>query len=62
MSLTSQPISPTPPAIQVIERLSTLLDVLAKQSEPVSLKTLSQETGLHPSTAHRILNDLVLVR
>ena len=62
MSLTSQPISPTPPAIQVIERLSTLLDVLAKQSEPVSLKALSQETGLHPSTAHRILNDLVLVR
>ncbi len=40
----------------------TLLDALAKKSEPVSLKELSQTSGLHPSTAHRILNDLVLAR
>ena len=40
----------------------TLLDALAKKSEPVSLKELSQSSGLHPSTAHRILNDLVLAR
>ncbi|NTV11729.1 MAG: IclR family transcriptional regulator [Zoogloea sp.] len=32
-----------------------LLDVLAHHSEPVPLKQLAQETGLHPSTAHRIL-------
>ena len=62
MSLTSSPVIPATPSIQVIERLNTLLDVLARQSEPVSLKALSHATGLHPSTAHRILNDLVLVR
>lgn len=42
-------------SIQVIERMMTLLDVLAHHHDAVSLKLLSQETGLHPSTAHRIL-------
>jgi DNA-binding IclR family transcriptional regulator len=42
-------------SIQVIERMMSLLDALANSSEPASLKTLSLETGLHPSTAHRIL-------
>ncbi|MCX7176850.1 MAG: IclR family transcriptional regulator, partial [Proteobacteria bacterium] len=32
-----------------------LLDVLSYFHEPVSLKQLALETGLHPSTAHRIL-------
>lgn len=41
--------------IQVIERMMRLLDVLSHYHEPVSLKQLAQETGLHPSTAHRIL-------
>ena len=50
------------PAIQVIERLLSLLDALAAQPEPVSLKVLSETTGLHPSTAHRILNDLAFGR
>jgi len=49
-------------AIQVLERAMSLLDVLAKQSEPVALKNLSAATGLHASTAHRILNDLVVGR
>jgi DNA-binding IclR family transcriptional regulator len=49
-------------AIQVIERMMSLLEALSKKSESVSLKDLSQITGLHPSTAHRILNDLVLAR
>ncbi len=49
-------------AIQVIERMMTLLDALAARPESVSLKTLSELTGLHPSTAHRILNDLVTTR
>lgn len=49
-------------SIQVIERLVTLLDALAKHPDPVSLKDLSAATGLHPSTAHRILNDLVMKR
>ncbi len=32
-----------------------LLDVLSYYHDPVSLKQLALETGLHPSTAHRIL-------
>ncbi|MFG6448469.1 IclR family transcriptional regulator [Roseateles sp. BYS180W] len=50
------------PAIQVLERMFTLLDVLARHQDPVSLKQISEATGLHPSTAHRILNDLTLGR
>jgi DNA-binding IclR family transcriptional regulator len=50
------------PAIQVIERMFSLLDALAAQHDPVSLKLLSERTGLHPSTAHRILNDLAIGR
>ena len=49
-------------AIQVLERATALLDALAAQPEPVALKDLSKATGLHSSTAHRILNDLVLGR
>ena len=30
--------------------------------EPVSLKAISEQSGLHPSTAHRILNDLTIGR
>ena len=41
--------------IQVIERMTTLLDALATHADPVSLKQLAAETSLHPSTAHRIL-------
>ena len=50
------------PTIQVIERMFTLLDVLAEKEEPVPLKELSEKSGLHPSTTHRILNDLTLGR
>jgi DNA-binding IclR family transcriptional regulator len=42
-------------SIQVIERMMSLLDVLANAPGPATLKMLSQATGLHPSTAHRIL-------
>ncbi|WP_151637171.1 IclR family transcriptional regulator [Noviherbaspirillum aerium] len=49
-------------SIQVIERMISLLDALAQYPDPVSLKELSTMTGLHPSTAHRILNDLVVKR
>jgi DNA-binding IclR family transcriptional regulator len=37
-----------------------LLDVLASHQDPVSLKLISEQTGLHPSTTHRILNDLAI--
>ena len=56
--------TPTSPktSIQVIERMVALLDALSTYSDPVSLKELSRVSGLHPSTAHRILNDMVVTR
>jgi DNA-binding IclR family transcriptional regulator len=47
------------PSIQVIERMMHLLDALSRQTTPASLKLLAGETGLHPSTAHRILGVMV---
>ena len=64
MSQRSDPkgkIPPTP-TIQVLERSFALLNMLASQAEPVSLKDITLATGLHPSTAHRILNDLTIGR
>jgi len=52
----------TAPTIQVLERAFALLDLLASHQDPVSLKDISERTGLHPSTAHRILNDLAIGR
>jgi DNA-binding IclR family transcriptional regulator len=49
-------------SIQVIERMVSLFSAMAAHSDPVSLKELAISTGLHPSTAHRILNDLVGAR
>lgn len=62
-----RPTEPQPPprqktAIQVIDRMMKLLDALAAHADPVSLKELARATALHPSTAHRILNDMVLGR
>ena len=54
--------SPLAPAVQVIERMFTLINVLASREEAMTLKDISDKAGLHPSTAHRILNDLVLGR
>src|SRR5690625_1129443 len=51
-----------PVAIQVLDRAMRLLDALARHSDPVALKDLAQATGLHTSTTHRILNDLVVGR
>jgi len=45
--------------IQVIDRMASLLDAIARYPEPVSLKILSAETGLHSSTAYRILNSML---
>lgn len=50
------------PTIQVLERAFSLLDTLAAHPDPMSLKQISELTGLHPSTAHRILNDLTIGR
>lgn len=52
----------TTPTIQVLERMFALVEVLSRHPDPVSLKELAEQTGLHPSTAHRILNDLTIGR
>lgn len=45
-------------SIQVIDRMTALLEAITTRAEPASLKFLSAETRLHPSTAFRILNAL----
>lgn len=47
-------------SIQVLGRMFSLLDALAHEGGAMSLKSISERTGLHPSTAHRILNDLAV--
>ncbi len=54
--------TPEHPSIQVLERMFSLIDVLASREEAISLKEISEKTGLHPSTTHRILNDLTIGR
>ena len=49
-------------SIQVLDRAMRILDVLAAHREPVTLKEVSAATGLHASTAHRILADLSVGR
>jgi DNA-binding IclR family transcriptional regulator len=61
MKKTEATAAPTP-TIQVIERMFALIDVLASREEPMPLKEISERTGLHPSTTHRILNDLAIGR
>ena len=50
------------PTIQVLQRMFSLIDLLASRQEAMSLKEISEKTKLHPSTAHRILNDLAIGR
>lgn len=52
------PSSSQTPTVQVIERMFRLFEVLASKEEAMSLKEISEKAGLHPSTTHRILNDL----
>ena len=42
--------------IQVLDRAIHILEAMARYSKPVKLKIMSAETGLHPSTVHRILH------
>ena len=53
---------PAKPSVQVLERMFSLIDVLASREDAISLKEISEKTGLHPSTTHRILNDLTIGR
>ena len=45
-------------SIQVIDRMALLLNILARYDDAVSLKILSAESELHPSTTFRILSSL----
>ncbi len=45
--------------IQVIDRAAQLLDAMSRYSLPVTLKALSADTNLSPSTAFRILHSLI---
>ena len=61
--MTKRPdLQPTTPTVQVIDRMFQLLEILASHEEPVSLKDIAEQSGLHPSTAHRILNDMTIGR
>lgn len=46
-------------SIQVIARMTHLLEAIADNGGSASLKALSEITALHPSTAFRILASLV---
>ncbi|MFM2276565.1 MAG: hypothetical protein RL211_2437 [Pseudomonadota bacterium] len=56
------PSIPVTPTVQVIERMFILINILASREEAISLKEISEKAGLHPSTTHRILNDLATGR
>ncbi|UYM16757.1 IclR family transcriptional regulator [Endozoicomonas euniceicola] len=52
--------NPKPGArIQVIDRAAALLEAISRYSMPVTLKALSADTNLAPSTACRILRSLI---
>ena len=58
----ASPVKEPKNPIQVIERMMKLLGLLAEHPEPLGLKQIAQLTGLHPSTAHRILNAMAADR
>jgi len=59
---TNDPSTPATPPFQVIARMFTLLEILALREAALSLNELRVTSGLHPSTAPRILIDLATGR
>ena len=53
---------PAIPSFLFLECMFTLIEVWASREDAISLKEISEKTGLHPSTTHRILNDLTIGR
>ena len=49
----------TKSSIQVIDRMMNLVNVLAAHQEPQGLKQLANQSGLHSSSAYRILGVMV---
>ena len=41
--------------VQVLDRAVKILDVVAAGSDPVNSNRIVQETGIHASTAHRLV-------
>jgi len=49
--------------VQVLGRAIALLDILPPHgAQPMKLGAIAEKAGLHASTTHRILNDLVVGR
>ncbi|MCK5486636.1 MAG: helix-turn-helix domain-containing protein, partial [Desulfobacterales bacterium] len=44
--------------VQTIERVATIFDVMAQNSQGISLKELSAKVGLPKGTTHRLLSSL----
>lgn len=44
--------------VQVLERASDLIDLVASRQDELTLKDIAERSGLHPSTVHRILWNL----
>ena len=59
MKFTDAGAEPGKTSIQVIDRMMNLIDALTASHQPASLKQLAAATGLHSSTAHRILGVMV---
>src|SRR5262249_15831075 len=49
---------PTVRRIQSVDRALQLLEVLRLGAQPIGLKTLSEQTGINPATAHLLLRTL----
>lgn len=45
--------------VQSIDRALNILEIVAKTPKEISIKEISEETDLHKSTVHRLLNSLI---
>ncbi|MBM4420173.1 MAG: helix-turn-helix domain-containing protein [Chloroflexi bacterium] len=45
--------------VQSVDRALELLETIAREGAPLAITTLATRTGLHVSTAHRLLATLV---
>ncbi|WP_409241822.1 helix-turn-helix domain-containing protein [Caballeronia sp. INML3B] len=50
------------PTTHVLRRVEKLLSAVASRIEPSTLSELADETGIHSSTAYRLLSDMVTNR
>lgn len=55
---TAETVEKTYKPVQSIERVFQIMEILAQNPEGLSLMALSEKTGLHNSTVHRLLHTL----